>query len=101
MSDDFMRRFQICDRHLSQGGGHYVEVDESGPWVRFQDAESLLKAANARAEAAEAKLAETEAVLQGIINLGGTMGSALYAETVDRAARQALATLRGEGETNE
>lgn len=33
---------------------------------------------------------ELRAVLQGIIDLGGTMGSALYAETVDRAARRAL-----------
>lgn len=37
-----------------------------------------------------AQVRELRAVLQGIIDLGGTMGSALYAETVDRAARRAL-----------
>jgi len=33
---------------------------------------------------------ELRATLQGIVDLGGTMGGALYAETVDRAARRAL-----------
>lgn len=37
-----------------------------------------------------AQVQELRAVLQGIVDLGGTMGSALYAETVDRAARRAL-----------
>lgn len=40
-------------------------------------------------EAAD-KIDELRAVLRGIVDLGGTMGSALYAETVDRAARRAL-----------
>lgn len=43
-----------------------------------------------RVEALEAENKELRAVLQGIIDLGGTMGSALYAKTVDRAARRAL-----------
>ena len=44
----------------------------------------------------EAQLAEVEVVLQGIVDLGGTMGSALYAETVDRAARIAIAEMKGQ-----
>ena len=37
-----------------------------------------------------AQIRELRAVLQGIVDLGGTMGGALYAETVDRACRRAL-----------
>ena len=51
-----------------------------------------------RIEELEAQLDKAEAVLQGIVDLGGTMGSALYAETVDRAARAAIAELKGQND---
>jgi len=47
-------------------------------------------------EAAD-EIEELRAVLRGIVDLGGTMGSTLYAETVDRAARRALNLDKTEG----
>lgn len=47
-----------------------------------------------RADLYKAMRVENErlrAVLQGIVDLGGTMGIALSADTVDRAVRRALA----------
>lgn len=57
---------------------------ESGAWDdRYSSA--------ARGKEAAEEIENLRGVLQGIIDLGGTMGLALYAETVDRAARRALA----------
>lgn len=45
-----------------------------------------------------AQVRELRAVLQGIVDLGGTMGSVLYAKTVDRAARRALSESKEAGD---
>lgn len=73
-----------------------MSFDENASLLdRLRDGDDL----RSRIEAAD-EIEELRAVLRGIVDLGGTMGSALYAETVDRAARAALAKAEAAGGFN-
>lgn len=55
MSD--VKRYAVYDRHLSQGGGHEIEEDTDGDFVRHSDYAAL----RARLADLETKLGEVEA----------------------------------------
>lgn len=55
MSD--VKRYAVYDRHLSQGGGHEIEEDIDGDFVRHSDYAAL----QARLADLETKLGEVEA----------------------------------------
>lgn len=56
---DDVKRYAVYDRHLSQGGGHEIEEDTDGDFVRHSDYAAL----QARLADLETKLGEVEAQL--------------------------------------